>query len=211
MTPGSAGCSMKIAGTSLLEMFDLRVPLVLAPFGPWDQVERAAAVCGAGALGSVGTPVRSVDELEAQWHRLRARTHRPFVINHTGRQFKQAAFDATLAFGPAAISFHMGVPAELIAAAHERNILWVQTVADVEAAVLAVEAGADVLIAQGTEAGGAPGGSPRWCSSRLSSMLPEAALWSPPVASPTGAGSPLRWPLARRATAWRPASWPRPR
>lgn len=51
----------------------------------------------------------------------------------------------------------MGAPAELFAAAHDRNILWMQTVGDVEAAVLAVEAGADVLIAQGTEAGGNAG------------------------------------------------------
>ena len=108
-------------------------------------------------LGSVGTAVRSVTELREQWRRLRELTDRPFAINHTGRPFNEEAFDATLEFGPAAISFHMGVPADLIAAAHDRGIVWLQTVGDVDGAVAAIDAGADVLIAQGTEAGGNAG------------------------------------------------------
>ena len=136
---------------------DIDVPLVLAPFGPWDQVDLAVEVCRAGGLGSVGTAVRSVPELQAQWQRLRERTDRPFAINHTGRPFNPEAFEATLEFAPTAISFHMGVPADLIAAAHERGIVWLQTVGDVDGAIAALEAGADVLVAQGTEAGGNSG------------------------------------------------------
>ena len=143
--------------SGLCELLNIDVPIVLAPFGPWDQVELAAAVCDAGALGSVGTAVRSVSELREQWRRLRELTDRPFAINHTGRPFNAEAFEATLEFAPAAISFHMGVPADLIAAAHERGILWLQTVGDVAAAGAAIDAGADVLVAQGTEAGGNAG------------------------------------------------------
>ena len=44
---------------------------MLAPFGPWEEVELAAAVSAAGGLGSVGTAVRSVDELREQWRRPR--------------------------------------------------------------------------------------------------------------------------------------------
>ena len=51
----------------------------------------------------------------------------------------------------------MGVPADLIAAAHDRGIVWLQTVGDVDAALAAIDGGADVLIAQGTEAGGNAG------------------------------------------------------
>jgi nitronate monooxygenase/enoyl-[acyl-carrier protein] reductase II len=143
--------------TGLCDLLNIDVPIVLAPFGPWDQVELAAAVCEAGALGSVGTAVRSVAELREQWQRLRELTDRPFVINHTGRPFNAEAFEATLDFSPAAISFHMGMPVDLIAAAHERGIVWLQTVGDVEAARAAIDAGADVVVAQGTEAGGNAG------------------------------------------------------
>jgi len=130
------------------------VPILVAPFGPWDEVELAVAAASAGCLASLGTAVRSVPELEHQWATLRDRTNRPFVINHTGRPFNPEAFAATLAFKPAAISFHMGIPRDLIDKAHDRGILWLQTVGDVEGAEAALEAGADVLIAQGTEAGG---------------------------------------------------------
>ena len=60
---------------------------MLAPFGPWDQVRLAGEVCRAGALGSLGTATRSVDELREQWRQLRVLTDRPFAINHTGRPF----------------------------------------------------------------------------------------------------------------------------
>ena len=67
------------------------------------------------------------------------------------------AFDATLEAAPDVISFHMGVPTDLIARAHDRGIRWMQTVSDPETAELALQAGADVLVAQGTEAGGNAG------------------------------------------------------
>jgi enoyl-[acyl-carrier protein] reductase II len=143
--------------TPLCDLLGVDVPIVLAPFGPWDEVALAAGVCEAGALGSVGTAIRSAAELREQWARLRDLTGRPFAINHTGRPFDEEAFAATLDFGPAVISFHMGVPAELIARAHDRGILWMQAVGDTEAAETALAAGADVLIAQGTESGGNAG------------------------------------------------------
>jgi nitronate monooxygenase/enoyl-[acyl-carrier protein] reductase II len=127
---------------------------VLAPFGPWDEVQLAAAVCHGGGLGSLGTAVRSTAELQDQWRRLRDLTDGPFAINHTGRPFNEEAFAATLDAAPAVISFHMGVPPELVARAHDRGIRWMQTVSDPEAAAVAVAAGADVLVAQGHEAGG---------------------------------------------------------
>jgi enoyl-[acyl-carrier protein] reductase II len=141
----------------LCDVLGVQVPIVLAPFGPWEQIELAAAVCNAGALGSVGTAVRSTPELEAQWRRLAELTDRPFAVNHTGRPLDDEAFDATLAFQPAAISFHMGIPADLITRAHDDGILWIQTVGDIDAAEVALEAGADILVAQGSEAGGNAG------------------------------------------------------
>jgi nitronate monooxygenase/enoyl-[acyl-carrier protein] reductase II len=140
--------------TPVCDLLGIEVPILGAPFGPWDQVELAAAISGAGALGSVGTALRSVPELQAQWKRLRELTERPFAINHTVRPFDEAAFAATLAFRPAAISFHLGVPADLVARAHEAGIPWIQQVMSRAQAVEAVAAGADVIVAQGGEAGG---------------------------------------------------------
>jgi enoyl-[acyl-carrier protein] reductase II len=143
--------------TPLCDRLGIDVPIVGAPFGPWDQVDLAAAICEAGALGSVGAALRTVPELQDQWRRLRERTDRPFAINHTSRPFGAEAFEATLAFGPPAISFHLAVPGELIARAHDRGILWIQQVVDVRQAEEAAAAGADVIVAQGGEAGGHAG------------------------------------------------------
>ncbi len=143
--------------TRLCTTLGIDVPILLAPFGPWEQVELAAAVCHAGGLGQLGTALRPVDELQAQWRRLRELTDRPFAINHTVRPLDEEAFAATLKFRPAAVSFHLGVPADLIVRAHDCGIRWIQQVMSRRQAEEAVAAGADVLIAQGAEAGGNSG------------------------------------------------------
>lgn len=121
--------------TGLCDLLDIEVPVVVAPFGPWDETSLAVEACRAGALGSLGTALRRPAELHAQWQRVRESTDRPFAVNHTGRPFDPEAFAATLEFAPAAISFHMGIPADLIARAHDAGIRWIQAVGDVHAAV----------------------------------------------------------------------------
>ena len=143
--------------TPFCDLLGIEAPIVLAPFGPWEQVELAAAVSNAGGLGSVGTAVRPPDELRAQWTRLRDLTDRPFAINHTGRPFDEEVFDAIIEAAPPAVSFHMGVPRDLVARAHEAGARWIQQVGDMRSAEIALEAGADVLVAQGWEAGGNSG------------------------------------------------------
>jgi nitronate monooxygenase/enoyl-[acyl-carrier protein] reductase II len=140
--------------TPLCEVLGIEVPIICAPFGPWDEVDLAAAVCGAGALGSLGTALRSVPQLRSQWARLRELTDRPFAINHTMRPLDMDAFEATLRERPAAISFHIGDPGDLVRRAHDAGILWIQQVFDLDQARRAVDRGADVIIAQGGEAGG---------------------------------------------------------
>ena len=140
--------------TRLCTLLGIDVPIICAPFGPWEQVELAAAVCRAGGLGSLGTALQPVAELRRQWAQLRELTDRPFAINHTMRPFDPDAFAATLDERPAAISFHIGDRGDLVDRAHEVGILWIQQVFDVDQARRAVERGVDVIIAQGGEAGG---------------------------------------------------------
>ena len=148
-TGGTLGAMNKFC-----DLLGIDVPIVCAPFGPWDQVDLAAAVCAAGALGSLGTAVRPLPELREQWARLRDRTDRPFAINHTIRPLDEEAFAATLRFHPDVVSFHLGVCPDLIVRAHDAGIPWMQQVVDRAQAEQALAAGADVLIAQGGEAGG---------------------------------------------------------
>ncbi|MET0684345.1 MAG: nitronate monooxygenase [Solirubrobacteraceae bacterium] len=151
----------------MCDLLGIDVPIVGAPFGPWEQVDLAAAISRAGALGSVGTALRPAAELEAQWRRLRELTDRPFAINHTVRPFDEAVFAASLRVAPRAISFHLGVPPDLIARAHEAGAIWIQQVMDARQAEAALEGGADVIVAQGGEAGGNGG----WVSTMV--LVPQ--------------------------------------
>ena len=197
--------------TPVCDLLGIEVPVVAAPFGPWEQVDLAAAVCEAGGLGSVGTAVRGRAELEAQWARLRELTQRPFAINHTTRPFDEQAFAATLRFRPAAVSFHLGVPGDLIARAHAAGALWIQQVMDRAQAEQALEAGADVIVAQGGEAGGTAGGCRRWCWSRRSSIWQARFRCSPRGESRTVVAWWQRSRSGRRACAWALVSWRRTR
>jgi enoyl-[acyl-carrier protein] reductase II len=143
--------------TPLCDLLGIDVPVIAAPFGPWDSVDLAAAVAAGGGLGSLGTAVRPLPELQEQWRRLRQRTDRPFAVNHQVRPFDESTFAATLAARPAAISFHMGDPGDLVARAHDAGIRWIQQVTDVDQAEIALRRGADVVVAQGGEAGGHSG------------------------------------------------------
>jgi enoyl-[acyl-carrier protein] reductase II len=143
--------------TRLCELLDITAPIIGAPFGPWNSVGLAAAICEVGGLGSLGTAVRPVAQLQEQWARLRELTNRPFAINHQPRPFSPEAFQATLEAQPAVISYHMGDPGDLVDQAHHAGCLWMQQVMDVDQARRAVDRGVDIIVAQGGEAGGHSG------------------------------------------------------
>ncbi|MEO7026285.1 MAG: nitronate monooxygenase, partial [Caulobacteraceae bacterium] len=66
-----------------------------------------------------------------------------------------AQFEALLAASPAAVSSVMGLfPAENLRRAKAKGIAWFATVTTLDEAKRAEEAGADVIVAQGMEAGG---------------------------------------------------------
>jgi enoyl-[acyl-carrier protein] reductase II len=144
--------------TPLCDLLGIDVPVICAPFGPWHELDLAAAVCESGALGSVGSVLRPAAELREQWETLRALTNRPFAINHTARPFDPEVFDQILDFGPAVVSFHLGDPDGLVERAHAVGALWMQQVMNAEQARRAADLGVDVIIAQGAEAGGHGGG-----------------------------------------------------
>ncbi len=73
---------------ALTELCKIEHPIVLAPLagGPGTP-ELAAAVCEAGALGSLGGGYLAPEALRAEIRKLRALTSRPFLVNlfaHTG-------------------------------------------------------------------------------------------------------------------------------
>jgi len=147
--------------TRFTELFGLEHPVMSAPMAMHSGGTLAAAVSAAGGLGSFGGIHRTggPDWVRAQADLVRASTDRPYAIGFitTFLDFAEPLFAAALDAQPEAIALSFGDPRpwiERVRDAGAHVICQVQTLADAD---VAVEAGTDLLVAQGTEAGGHTG------------------------------------------------------
>jgi enoyl-[acyl-carrier protein] reductase II len=140
--------------TPLCDLLGIEYPIIQGPIGPWSTAELVAAVSKAGGLGSVGTTLQSAEDVRKQIVRVRELTDRPFAVNFTARPFNEEAFALTLEARPRIVSFALGEPGELVEQAHDAGILFMQQVPTVQQGQRAAERGVDIIIAQGSEAGG---------------------------------------------------------
>jgi nitronate monooxygenase len=147
--------------TRFSEMFGLDYPLMSAPMAMHSSGMLAGAVSAAGGLGSFGGVHVSGDPawIRSEVAKVRRLTDRLFAIGFITDfiPMLEPLFEAALSERPAVIALSFGDPTAWIGrckAAGARVICQVQTF---DHADVAVEAGADVLVAQGTEAGGHTG------------------------------------------------------
>lgn len=117
----------------------------------------AGAVSEAGGLGVVGASWLEADEVRAEVERARELTSKPIGVNLL-LFGNEALIDPVLQLEPAVFSTAWPRDdqdlAAIFARAHERGALVLHMVATLADAVAAAEAGADVIVAQGTEGGG---------------------------------------------------------
>jgi nitronate monooxygenase/enoyl-[acyl-carrier protein] reductase II len=140
--------------TPVCEILGIEVPIVQAAIAPFTSAELVAAVCNAGGLGSIGTALRSVDEVRDDILRVRELTHGAFAVNFTLATFDPETFTAILGDRPSAVSLALGDPGDLVQRAHDAGCKVIHQVHTVAQARQAAERGVDVIIAQGGEAGG---------------------------------------------------------
>lgn len=147
--------------TRFTEMFGLDHPLMGAPMAMHSGGTLAAATSAAGAMGAFGGihRTKSSEWVSEQAGLVRERTERPFAIGFISAflAFYEAHFAAALEAAPAAIALSFSDPGPWAARVKDagcRLICQVQTFEDAE---MAMAAGADVLVAQGNEAGGHTG------------------------------------------------------
>jgi nitronate monooxygenase/enoyl-[acyl-carrier protein] reductase II len=138
----------------LCELVGIEVPLIQAGMSIFTSPALAAAVSNAGALGSLGAWNRPTDQLRRELAELRDLTGRPFAVNHVVPDLDAEAFAATLERPPTVVSFALDDAGELIDRVHDAGSLVMQQITTVRQAQLAVEHGADIIVAQGGEAGG---------------------------------------------------------
>ena len=138
----------------LCDLVGIEVPIIQAGMSIFTSPELAAAVSDAGALGSLGAWNRPADQLRRELAELRDLTDRPFAVNHVVPALDADAFAATLEHAPAVVSFALDDAGDLMRRVHDAGSLVMQQVTTVQQAQLAAEHGADIIVAQGGEAGG---------------------------------------------------------
>ena len=144
--------------TPLCDLLKIRHPIVLGGMGSATSAKLVAAVSNAGGFGTLGTSVYNAEQIGAEVKAIRAATDKPFGVNHLLFRRKEEDFAATLATRPNVIAFAWAHRDQDLRAyfkrAHDVGSKVMYMASDVPEAERAVEAGADIMVAQGAEGGG---------------------------------------------------------
>ena len=145
--------------TRLTDVLEIEHPVMLAGMGGVSYSRLVAAVSEAGGFGCLGAstmqPQQMVEEIEA----VKALTSKPFgvdLLTASARNMEAQVRDI-IDHGGRVFVAGLGVPRDVIELCHENNVLVVNMCGKVRHAINAVEAGCDIVVAQGTEAGGHTG------------------------------------------------------
>jgi len=146
--------------TRLTEMLGIEHPVMLAGMGGVSYHRLATAVTNAGGIGTLGAATMTSEQMVEEIRQTREATEgRPFGVDLLAAVPERMAEDvAKIVDGGAALFVAgLGVPRDVIRQCHDGGVLVASMCGKVRHALAAVEAGCDLVIAQGTEAGGHTG------------------------------------------------------
>ena len=151
----SAGMPLR---TALTAMLGIAHPVVLAPMGGVAGGALAAGVSEGGGLGMIGGGRGDRSWLTRECDIVAAQTKKPWGIGFLSWAVSSQIIDWAIERKPAAIMLSFGDPtpfADSVRAAGTVLIIQVTTMRDAQQAL---DVGADIIVAQGSEAGGHGGG-----------------------------------------------------
>jgi len=145
--------------TRLTEMLHIEHPVMLAGMGGVAYSALAAAVSNAGGYGCLGASTMSSERLAKEIATTRELTTKPFGVDLLTAFPDTLTHNVELLIEGGASTFvaGLGVPAHVIDLCHDHGVLVVSMCGKVEHAQRALDAGCDLVVAQGTEAGGHTG------------------------------------------------------
>jgi enoyl-[acyl-carrier protein] reductase II len=145
--------------TRLTEMLGIEHPVMLAGMGGVSYAGLVAAVSGAGGFGCLGASTMGPDRMVQEMQEVRSLTDRPFGVDlltaMPGGMEEQV--DLIIEHGASVFVAGLGVPSAVVDRCHEASLVVVSMCGKVDHARRAVDAGCDLVVAQGTEAGGHTG------------------------------------------------------
>jgi nitronate monooxygenase len=143
--------------TCICDLLGIEFPIVSAGMGGIAGAELAAAVSEAGGLGTLGLATLSPEGVQNEIAAARARTSKPLAANLLVPFLRPGIVETVADAGLAAVTFFWGNPrdyADAVNYLHRTGTKVIWQCGEAEEAQRAVEAGVDVIIAQGYEAGG---------------------------------------------------------
>lgn len=139
--------------TALTELLDIDYPIVSAPMAMVAGGELSAAVSRAGGLGLIGGGYGDKAWLRREFEAATgARVGCGFITWSLGDQ--PELLDLALGYHPVAVMLSFGDPAPFAEKIRSAGVRLICQVQNLDQADHAVQVGADVLVAQGSEAGG---------------------------------------------------------
>lgn len=143
---------------ALTRLLGCRHPILSAGMGGVARAELVSAVSNAGGFGLLGMVREPPAVIEREIAAVRAATDRPFGVNVIPRGTEPALLaaqlDTCLSARVPAMCFFWDVFPQVIARAKDAGAIVLYQVGSLEDALAAEKAGADLIIAQGVEAGG---------------------------------------------------------
>jgi nitronate monooxygenase len=140
--------------TDLCGVLGIELPIIQAPVGSASCPALTAAVSNAGGLGMLALSWTGESAVRRAIRETRDLTDRPFGVNLVLEWDQRGRLATCLEEGARIVSFFWGDPTPYVKTVHEAGGLVLHTVGGTSEAVAATEAGADVIVAQGWEAGG---------------------------------------------------------
>jgi nitronate monooxygenase len=140
--------------TAFTELLGLRHPIALAPMGGSAGGALAAAVSNAGGLGLLGGGGGNRNWLERELPVVAGATRGPWGVGFQSWAAGLAVVERALEARPAAVMLSFGDPEPLAGPVLDAGVTLIIQVTSLEEARQALDLGADVIVAQGTEAGG---------------------------------------------------------
>ncbi|MGH7874195.1 MAG: NAD(P)H-dependent flavin oxidoreductase [Candidatus Binatia bacterium] len=144
--------------TRICDLLGIPHPIVLGGMGNATTAPLVAAVSNAGGFGTLGTSAFATASLEREIAAIHERTDKPFGINHLLFQIQEDMFAVTLRSRPTLVAFAWARQEQnlrgYVQRAHDAGAKVMYMAGEVSEARRAADAGADILVAQGSEAGG---------------------------------------------------------
>jgi len=150
---------MRAMRTRLTDILEVEHPVMLAGMGGVSYSTLVAAVSEAGGFGCMGASTMGIDKMVDEIAAVRALTDKPFGVDllTAAPGDMETQVQAIIDGGGRVFVAGLGVPRDAIELCHRNNVLVMNMCGKVRHAVAAVEAGCDIVVAQGTEAGGHTG------------------------------------------------------